>query len=168
MSTAKPELFNVLVYIMFVGIHHLDKDVHGWATQGVFQLTTEKIRQTIPHLHAYIQGKVDGRTFQMKHELLSLALFHVCSNDRRYLPALLTHCQFPMLEELLRPASTVIWNDFSFILGESEFNTLITRIAKENLYVNMIDHPLMGNTQFHTKLQNSCPPKVWTRLFQKS
>ncbi|XP_048778500.2 uncharacterized protein LOC125682122 isoform X2 [Ostrea edulis] len=165
MSTTKPELFNVLVYMMFVGSHRLDLDVQRWATEKPFHLTTEKIQQNIRHLHAYIDGTVDGRTIRMKHELLSLALFHVCAMDGRYLPALLTHCRIQMIEELLRPASTVTWNNFCFILDESNFQALILRIVGEKLLMNLKNHPLMENVQFHRKLKDNCSREVWRKIF---
>ncbi|XP_061197593.1 uncharacterized protein LOC133205741 [Saccostrea echinata] len=165
--SGKPKLFNILVFILFIKTHTFDKEMPAWAAAEPFGLTTDEIRENVRHLHGYLDVSVDGRTMKMKHELLSIGLFHICARDPIYLPALLNHCHFQMIEELFRPSNSETQSDFSIILDETNFQTLISRIMRDNMYVNLINHPFLQNTQFCLNLKNSCPDDLWKRFFSK-
>ncbi|XP_062586866.1 uncharacterized protein LOC134248481 isoform X2 [Saccostrea cucullata] len=166
-SSEKPDLFNILVFTMFIKTHTFDKEMPDWAAAEPFGLTTDDIQENIRHLHGYLHVSVDGRTMKMKHELLSIALFHVCARNPIYLTALLNHCHFGMIEQLLRPPIIETQAGFSIILDETNFQALISRIMRDNMYVNLLNHPFMQNNKFCSNLKNSCPDNLWKLFFNK-
>ncbi|XP_062594138.1 uncharacterized protein LOC134255634 [Saccostrea cucullata] len=163
--SVKPDLFNILVFTMFIKTHTFDEEIPDWAAAEPFGLTADDIRENIRHLHGYLDVSVDGRTMKMKHELFSITLFHVCARDPIYLPTLLNHCHFEMIEQLLRPPNTETQADFPITLDETNFQRLISRIIKDNLYAKLKNHPFLQNTKFCSSLKKSCSKDVWKSFF---
>lgn len=146
-----PDLFHVLLYVMFVETHSLDENVEIWASElGGLNSTT--VEQNICHLYAFPFVQDDGRRIKLKHEILSFALFKCCASSTRYVPLLLKHCQFQMIEEIIRPINSPKQSEFCVILKKEMYRVLSSRILKENLNVHVKLHPLMESSKFRYSL----------------
>lgn len=142
-----PDLFNVLLYVMFVKTHSLDKNVEEWASElrGLNSITVKK---NVSQLDAFLFVEADGSRIEIKHELLSFALFKCCASSTKYVFLLLKHCRFEMIEEIIRPLSTTNHGEFCVIL-EKEMNDLLSsRILEEDLFEHLKDHPLLKEESF--------------------
>ncbi|XP_052717816.1 uncharacterized protein LOC128190002 [Crassostrea angulata] len=146
-----PDLFHALLYVMFVETHSLDKNVEEWAFK-LGGLTSITVKQSVCHLDAFPFVQADGRRIKIKHELLSFALFKWCASSTRYMPLLLKHCQFQMIEEIIRPISSPNQSEFCVILEEEMYPVLHSRILEENLIVHVKLHPLLESSKFRYSL----------------
>lgn len=137
-----PDVFNVLLYVMFVKTHSLDKNVEEWASElgGLNSITVKK---NVSHLDAFLSVEADGSRIEIKHELLSFALFKWCASSTKYVPLLLKHCRFEMIEEIIRPVSTTNHGEFCVILEKEMYDRLSSRILKEDLFEQLKEHPLL-------------------------
>lgn len=140
-----PELFHVLLYVMFVETHSLDKNMEEWASK-LGGLNSSTVEQNVCHLDAFLFVQPDGRRIKIKHELLSFAIFKCCASSKRYLPLLLQHCQFQMIEEIIRPFSTTNQSEFCVILEKEMYPVLNSRIIIEGLFKHLKEHPLSMET----------------------
>nr|XP_034339438.1 uncharacterized protein LOC109619320 [Crassostrea gigas] len=147
MMEKNPDLFHVLLYVMFVETHSLDENVKEWASK-LWGLNSTTVEQNVCHVDAFPFVQADGRKIKIKHELLSFALFKWCASNIRYAPLLLKHCQFQMIEEIIRPINSSHQSEFCVILKDEMFCVLISRILDENLNVHVKKHPLMKNDLF--------------------
>uniref|UniRef100_A0A8W8JTI4 DZIP3-like HEPN domain-containing protein n=1 Tax=Magallana gigas TaxID=29159 RepID=A0A8W8JTI4_MAGGI len=82
MLESTPDLFNVLLYVMFVKTHSLDKKVEEWASE-LGGLNSIMVKKNVSHLNAFLFVEADGSRIEIKHELLSFALFKCCANNER-------------------------------------------------------------------------------------
>lgn len=146
-----PDLFHALLYVMFVETHSLDKNVEEWAFE-LGGLTSITVKQSVCHLDAFPFVQADGRRIKIKHELLSFALLKWCASSTRYMPLLLKHCQFQMIEEIIRPISSLNKSEFCVILEEEMYPVLHSRILEENLIVHVKLHPLLESSKFRYSL----------------
>lgn len=146
-----PDLFNVLLYVMFVESHSLDQNVEEWAFKlGGLNSTT--VEQNVCHLDAFLFVQADEREIKIKHEILSFALFKCCASSTMYVPLLLKRCQFQMIEEIIRPTQSPNQNEFCVILREEMYRVLNSRILEEKLTVYVQFHPLMECSKFRYSL----------------
>lgn len=159
-----PECFHVLVYIMMVHTHKLKNTLPDWATE-LGEINNEKVEQNVCKLDAFLVGRIDGGGVQMKHDIFSFALFKFCADQTKYQPVLLQHCQFSMIEEIMRPDSSSTQSEFCVILKEEMVPFLISRIVGKNLHVYMKSHPLMENLEFKDSLKNKSSPDLWKSMF---
>eukprot|EP00105_Crassostrea_gigas_P040553 XP_019924701.1 PREDICTED: uncharacterized protein LOC109619320 [Crassostrea gigas] len=146
-----PDLFHVLLYVMFVETHSLDDEVKEWAFK-LGGLSSTTVEQNVGRLNAFLFVQDDGRRIKIKHELLSFALFKWCASSTRYMPLLLKHCQFQMIEEIIRPISSPNQSEFCVILKDEMYPVLNSRILEENLIVHVKVHPLMESSKFRYSL----------------
>ncbi|XP_065934528.1 uncharacterized protein [Magallana gigas] len=137
-----PDMFNVLLYVMFVKTHSLDKNVEEWASElgGLNSITVKK---NVSQLDAFLFVEADGSRIEIKHELLSFALFKCCASSMKYVFLLLKHCRFEMIEEIIRPVSTTNPGEFCVILEREMNDCLSSRIIEENLFEHLKEHPLL-------------------------
>uniref|UniRef100_A0A8W8JUB0 DZIP3-like HEPN domain-containing protein n=1 Tax=Magallana gigas TaxID=29159 RepID=A0A8W8JUB0_MAGGI len=137
-----PDLFNVLMYVMFVKTHNLDKNVEEWASElgGLNSITVKK---NVGQLDAFLFVEADGSRIEIKHELLSFALFKCCASSMKYVFLLLKHCRFEMIEEIIRPDSTTNPGEFCVILEKEMYDRLSSRILEEDLFEQLKEHPLL-------------------------
>lgn len=137
-----PDLFNVLMYVMFVKTHTLDKNVEEWASElgGLNSITVKK---NVGQLDAFLFVEADGSRIEIKHELLSFALFKCCASSMKYVFLLLKHCRFEMIEEIIRPDSTTNPGEFCVILEKEMYDRLSSRILEEDLFEQLKEHPLL-------------------------
>uniref|UniRef100_A0A8W8JTG4 DZIP3-like HEPN domain-containing protein n=1 Tax=Magallana gigas TaxID=29159 RepID=A0A8W8JTG4_MAGGI len=137
-----PDLFNVLLYVMFVKTHSLDKNVEEWASElgGLNSITVKK---NVSQLDAFLFVEADGSRIEIKHELLSFALFKCCVSSIKNMFLLLKHCRFEMIEEIIRPVSTTNPGEFCVILEREMDGCLSSRIIEENLFEPLKEHPLL-------------------------
>lgn len=140
-----PDLFNVLMYVMFVKTHNLDKNVEEWASElgGLNSITVKK---NVSQLDAFLFVEADGSRIEIKHELLSFALFKCCASSKKYVFLLLKHCRFEMIEEIIRPVSTTNQSEFCVILEKGMYHSLFSRLLEEDLFKHLKEHPLLKET----------------------
>lgn len=163
MSEETPELFHILFYIMMVGIHKLKNKLPDWAFE-LIGISNEKVEQNVCHLDAFLVGRIDGQGLQMKHNLFNFALFKFCADHTKYQSILLQHCQFQMIEEIMRPVSYSTQSDFCVVLKEEMIPVLVSRVVGQNLHMFMKSHPLMDQSDFTESLRNKTPPNVWKKI----
>lgn len=163
MLDESPELFHILLYIMMMGTHKLKNKLPEWAVE-LEGINNEKVEQNVCHLDAFLVGRIDGQGLQMKHDFFSFALFKFCADHTKYQPFLLQHCQFSMIEEIMRPVSSPTQSDFCIILKEEMIPVLVSRIVGQNLHMYMKSHPLMENLEFRALLKNKSSPDVWKTI----
>lgn len=137
-----PDLFHVLLYVMFVKTHSLDGNVEEWALK-LGGLNSTMVEQNICHLDAFLFVQADGRRIKIKHELLSFALFKCCASNTKYVPFLLKHCRFQMIEEIIRPVVTTNQGEFCVILEKEMYLSLSSRILEGGLFEHLKEHPLL-------------------------
>lgn len=159
----RPELFHILLYIMMVGDHEFKKKLPDWAAE-LGGINNENVEQNVCHLDAFLVGRIDGQRLQLKHDIFSFALFKFCANHTKYQSLLLQHCQFQMIEEIMRPVSSPAQSDFCVILQEEMIPVLVSRIVGQNLHIYMKSHPLMDNLEFKDLLKNKSSPDVWKTM----
>lgn len=142
-----PDLFNVLLYVMFVKTHSWDKNVEEWASElrGLNSITMKK---NVSQLDAFLFVEADGSRIEIKHELLSFALFKCCASSMKYVFLLLKHCRFEMIEEIIRPVSTTNPGEFCVILEREMDDCLFSRILEEDLFEQLKEHPLSKEKSF--------------------
>lgn len=158
-----PELFHILLYIMMIGTHKLKNKLPDWAFE-LEGINNEKVEQNVCHLDAFLVGRIDGQGLQMKHDFFSFALFKFCADRTKYRRFLLQHCQFSMIEEIMRPVSSLTQSDFCVIMKDEMIPILVSRIVGENLHMFMKSHPLMENLEFKALLKNKSSPDVWKTI----
>nr|XP_034337788.1 uncharacterized protein LOC117692805 [Crassostrea gigas] len=142
-----PDLFNVLLYVMFVKTHSLDKNVEEWASElgGLDSITVKK---NVSQLGAFLFVEADGSRIEIKHELLSFALFKCCASSTKYVFLLLKHCRFEMIEEIIRPVSTPNHGEFCVILRKEMYDRFSSRILEDDLFERLKEHPLLKEKSF--------------------
>lgn len=155
-----PDLIHVLLYVMFVETHILDKNVAKWASE-LGGINSKTVEQNVCHLDAFLDVQADGKTIQIKHELISFALFKFCADHTRYMTSLLRHCQFQMIEEIIRPESSPNQSEFCVILKEDMFRVLTSRIKEEKLFFHLKCHPLMGDSKFKHEYDSMTKKKTF-------
>lgn len=156
-----PDLFHVLLYVMFVETHSLDNDVAEWASE-LGGLNSKIVQQNVGHLDAFVDVQADEKQtrISMKHELLSFALFKFCANHPKYMPLLLKHCPFQMIQEVIRPFSVSNESEFCVILNTKMYPNLTSRIKREKLFESLKLHPLIDESShfryfFYSKMKTS-------------
>lgn len=151
MLEGTPDLFNVLLYVMFVKTHSLDKNVEEWASE-LGGLNSRTVKKNVSHLDAFLFVEADGSRIEIKHELLSFALFKCCANNKGYMPLLLKHCEFKMIEEIIRPVYSPEQSEFCVILKKEMYHDFNSRILGENTFQNVKFHPLLEYPKFRYSL----------------
>lgn len=151
-----PDLFHVLLYVMFVESYSFDNNVTKWAHE-LGGLKSETVEKKVCHLDAFVDVQAETQ-ISMKHELLSFALFKFCANHPKYMPLLLKHCQFQMIEEIIRPLSVSNKSEFCVILNTEMYPNLISRIKREKLIERLKLHPLIDKNSpfryiFYSKMK---------------
>lgn len=159
----RPELFHILLYIMMVGDHEFKKKLPDWAAE-LGGINNENVEQNVCHLDAFLVGRIDGQRLQLKHDIFSFALFKFCANHTKYQSLLLQHCQFQMIEEIMRPVSSSTQSDFCVVLKEEMIPVLVSRVVGQNLHMFMKSHPLMDQSEFTESLRNKTQPNVWKKI----
>lgn len=146
-----------------VGDHEFKKKLPDWAAE-LGGINNENVEQNVCHLDAFLVGRIDGQRLQLKHDIFSFVLFKFCANHTKYQSLLLQHCQFQMIEEIMRQVSSPAQSDFCVILKEEMFPDLVSRIVGQNLHMYMKSHPLMDNLEFKDLLKNKSSPDVWKTM----
>lgn len=155
-----PDLFHVLLYVMFVETHSLDENVEEWASK-LGGLNSTKVEQNVCHLDAFLFVKADRKSIEIKHELLRFALFKCCAKSEWYMSLLLKHCKFQMIEEIIRPVpssnrnkpvSSPNQSEFCVILKKEMYDVFRSRIRGENLFPKIKFHPLLKDSKLRYSL----------------
>lgn len=124
---------------------------------GGIKYTT--VEQNVRHLDAFLFVGADGK-IEIKHELLSFSLFKFCANHPRFMPLLMEHCQFQMIEEIIRPVSFSNQSEFCVFLRTEMYPDLASRIRGKKLSESLKRHPLLDKNShfryfFYSKLKKS-------------
>lgn len=150
-------LFYVLLYVMFDKTYSSDNEKAELALELGINYTT--VEQNARHLDAFLFVGADGK-IAIKHELLFFSLFKFCANHPSFMPLLLKHCQFQMIEEIIRPVSFSNQSEFCVFLRKKMYPYLTSRIRGKKLFERLKHHPLLDKNShfryiFYSKLKKS-------------
>lgn len=117
------------------------------------------VEQNARHLDAFLFVGADGK-IEIKHELLIFSLFKFCANHPSFMPLLLKHCQFQMIEEIIRPVSFSNQSEFCVFLRKKMYPYLTSRITGKKLFERLKRHQLLDKNShfryiFYSKLKKS-------------